>query len=110
MAATGMPDGEYLLAGIPVEVANSRASLKGDSTVLAGSVLTLDKALTNFIAYTGATVENALPLLTQNPAAMTGLGDSAGAIRVGAPANLLALDNAGSLLASIVNGQLQPPI
>jgi N-acetylglucosamine-6-phosphate deacetylase len=110
MSATGMPDGEYLLAGIPVEVADGRASLKGDSTVLAGSVLTLDKALTNFITYTGATVENALPLLTQNPAAMTGLSDSTGTIRVGAPANLLALDNTGSLLASIVNGQVQPPI
>jgi N-acetylglucosamine-6-phosphate deacetylase len=109
MAATGMPEGEYLLAGIPVEVANGRASLKGDSSVLAGSVLTLDKALTNFIAYTGVSVENALPLLTQNPAAMTGLSDSTGTIRVGAPANLLALDGAGSLQASIMNGEVQPP-
>jgi len=110
MAATGMPDGEYLLAGIPVEVANGRASLKGNSSVLAGSVLTLDKALTNFIAYTGATVENAIPLLTQNPAAMTGLSDLTGTIRTGGPANLLALDNSGSLLASIVNGEIHSPI
>jgi len=109
MAATGMPDGEYLLAGIPVEVAGGRASLKGDSIVLAGSVLTLDKALTNFIAWTGASVEHAIPLLTQNPAAMTGLSDSTGIIRVGAPANLLALDNSGSLQASIVNGEFQRP-
>ena len=54
MSATGMPDGEYQLGEITVQVANGRAMARG---VLAGSVLTLDRALTNFVAFTGATVE-----------------------------------------------------
>jgi N-acetylglucosamine-6-phosphate deacetylase len=89
MSATGMPDGEYSLAGLKIQVANGKASF-GD--VLAGSVLTLDRALANFLAFTGATVEQGLRLLTANPAAMTGLGNQAGSLAIGQPANLVAVD------------------
>ena len=73
--------------------------------VLAGSVLTLDKALKNFIAFTGAPLEQALRLLTRNPAAMTGLGRRAGSLAVGQPANLVAVDETGKLMASLVGGR-----
>ena len=102
MSATGMPDGEYQLGSFKVQVANGRASF-GD--VLAGSVLTLDKALTNFLAFTGAPLQDGLRLLTANPAAMTGFADQTGALAVGRAANLVALDGAGRLLASFVNGK-----
>jgi N-acetylglucosamine-6-phosphate deacetylase len=103
MSATGMPDGEYQLGGFAVQVANGRAMARG---VLAGSVLTLDRALTNFIAFTGAPLEQALRLLTVNPATMTGLGDQAGSVAVGMPANLTAVDGTGKLVGSVVNGEL----
>ena len=102
MSATGMPDGEYQLGGFAVQVANGRAMARG---VLAGSVLTLDRALTNFMAFTGAPLELALRLLTVNPALMTGLGDQAGSVAVGMPANLVAVDEAGKLVGSVVNGE-----
>ena len=101
MSATGMPEGEYLLGGFAVQVANGKA-LIGD--VLAGSVLTLDRALTNFVGFTGAPLEQALRLLTANPAAMTGLTDQAGSLTLGQPANLVAVDAAGNLIASIHQG------
>jgi N-acetylglucosamine-6-phosphate deacetylase len=101
MSATGMPEGEYLLGGFAVQVANGKASF-GD--VLAGSVLTLDRALTNFVGFTGAPLEQALRLLTANPAAMTGLTDQAGSLTLGQPANLVAVDAAGNLIASIHQG------
>ena len=102
MSATGMPDGDYQLGGFTVQVANGKASL-GD--VLAGSVLTLDKALTNFMEFTGGTLEQGLRLLTANPAAMTGFSDQAGSLKAGGPANLVAVDGAGKLAASFVNGR-----
>jgi len=102
MSATGMPDGDYQLGGFTVQVANGRASM-GD--VLAGSVLTLDRALANFIAFTGGSVEEGLGLLTTNPAAMTGLGGQTGSLEVGRPANLVVVDASGKLLASFVNGR-----
>jgi N-acetylglucosamine-6-phosphate deacetylase len=103
MAAAGMPDGEYTLGNFAVQVANGKATARG---YLAGSVLTLDRALANFLAFTGAPLEQALRLLTVNPAAMTGFSDRAGSIQVGQPANLVALDAQGRLLAAFHNGEL----
>ncbi len=102
MSAAGMPDGEYTLGGSPVQVAEGRAMARG---VLAGSVLTLDKALENFVAFTGAPVLSALRLLTTNPAAMTGLLERAGTLAVGQPANFVAVDASGVLLATVFEGR-----
>lgn len=98
-----MPDGEYDLGGMAVQVANGRATANG---VLAGSVLTLGRALENFLRFTGATVEQGLRLLTANPAAMTGLGGQAGSLAAGQEANLVAVDGAGKMIAAIQGGQL----
>jgi len=103
MSATGMPDGEYQLGGFPVQVANGKAMARG---VLAGSVLTLDRALRNFMEFTGAPLDQALRLLTANPAAMTGLATEVGSIAVGQMANLVAVDRKGKLIASMLGGRL----
>ncbi len=102
MSAAGMPDGEYQLGGFPVQVANGRAMARG---VLAGSVLTLDRALTNLIAFTGAPVDQALRALTANPAAMLGATSEAGAIASGHPANIVAVNAMGKLVASLLRGR-----
>jgi N-acetylglucosamine-6-phosphate deacetylase len=101
MSATGMPDGEYQLGGFSVQVADGKAMARG---VLAGSVLTLDRALKNFLEYSAAPLEDALPLLTANPAAMTGLESTVGSLAVGQPADLVVIDRSGKLVASIQNG------
>jgi N-acetylglucosamine-6-phosphate deacetylase len=102
MSAAGMPDGEYQLGGFAVEVAQGRAMARG---VLAGSVLTLDRALVNFIEFTGAPLTEALRLPTVNPASMTGVGGLAGSVAVGQAASLVAVDRAGKLVGSVVNGK-----
>jgi N-acetylglucosamine-6-phosphate deacetylase len=101
MSATGMPDGEYRLGELTVQVANGRAMSEG---VLAGSVLTLDRALANFLAFTGATLEQGLRLLTGNPAALTGFQSEAGSLIPGSPANVVAVSPEGHLAASLING------
>ena len=100
MSATGMPDGEYQLGDFPVRVANGRASI-GDA--LAGSVLTLDKALANFLEFTGAGLEEGLRLMTVNPATMTGFVDR-GSLAVGGRADFVAVDAKGNLMGSVVGG------
>ncbi len=102
ISATGMPDGEYQLGGFAVQVARGRAMAHG---VLAGSVLTLDRALANFVAFTGAAVEQGLRLLTANPAAMTGLEEQAGSLAVGGEANLAAVSAEGKLMAAFLRGR-----
>jgi len=102
MSATGMPDGEYQLGGFTVHVARGRATSGG---VLAGSTLTLDRALENFIQFAGAPLEQALRTATFNPAVMTGLSEQAGVLTVGGAANLVAVDAAGKLVGAVVNGR-----
>jgi len=102
MSATGMPDGEYMLGNFAVQVSNGKATANG---VLAGSVLTLDRALANFIAFTGTTLEEALPLLTRNPASMTGFSPSTGSLQPGDLASFVVLDQAGRLQASFMQGK-----
>jgi N-acetylglucosamine-6-phosphate deacetylase len=105
MSAAGMPDGEYDLGGFAVQVVNGCAMREG---VLAGSLLTLDRALANFVAFTGATIDEGLRLLTANPAALIGLGEKAGCVGAGRVANLVAVNAEGKLIASIVHGVAVP--
>ena len=48
ISATGMPDGTYVLGGLEVQVHNGRCEFNGR---LAGSVLTLDRALRNTMKF-----------------------------------------------------------
>ena len=84
MSATGMPDGEYLLGDLRVQVKDGRCMHEGH---LAGSVLTLDHAVRNFIAYTGADLPDAVRLVTRNPATLTGVQAAHGSLAVGAAAS-----------------------
>lgn len=69
MSAAGMPDGEYTLAGLRVVVSNGVCQADG---VLAGSVLTVDRAVANLQEFTGASLAEAVGMASTNPAAMLG--------------------------------------
>ncbi len=101
MSATGMPDGTYLLGGFEVEVANGRCLANG---VLAGSVLTLDRAVANFSRFTGTSFMEVSELASINPATMLGL-EAELAIAPGQPANFNRYTPGGTLLATILNGR-----
>ncbi len=90
MEATGCPDGEYSIAGLPVIVKNGRAV--NTDGALAGSTLDLWKALRNFMKFTGASLEDAIPCATSNPAAMVKLDKVCGSIRNGLRADFIMLD------------------
>ena len=85
MEAAGLPDGEYALGGQKVYVKNGEARL-ADGT-LAGSVLTMPKALENLIHLFGIRPEDACAMCTCTPA--DSIGEKlAGRIVPGAPAVL----------------------
>lgn len=101
MSATGMPDGMYRLGASQVQVKDGRATT-GDA--LAGSLLTLDRGVSNCVEFTGAPLADVLRAATANPATMIGLSDRIGSLEPGQPASLVALDPAGRLIASVING------
>lgn len=105
MSAAGMPDGVYQLGGLDVNVTNGTCTRDG---VLAGSVLTLDKAVRNFVAFTQAPYRTAVRYASENPANLAGFGDRYGDLAPGRPANIAVLSPQGEVRATILNGQVFP--
>ncbi len=105
MSATGMPDGTYELAGLPVTVAGGKATLTSNPDTIAGSVLTLDRAVENFQAFTGCTFEQAIRAATSQPATMLGLQFP---VRPGEPANFNQFSPSGELEATYLYGRRVP--
>lgn len=103
ISATGMPEGTYHLGALQVEVTNGKCTSGG---VLAGSVLTLDRAVSNFSAFTGATLAQTVALAARNPARMIGLDREIGSLAVGRFADIAVLRPDGSIAATILKGCL----
>ncbi len=102
ISATGMGDGCYRLGTFEVEVRGNQCRADGK---LAGSVLTLDRAVRNVMAFAGWDLQDAVRLATTNPAHTAGLGLRRGSLIPGAPADVIVLSPAGEVLQTIVRGQ-----
>lgn len=102
MAAAGAGPGRYTLAGREVRVDDTTARLE-DGT-LAGSILTLDRAVRNAVAWAGATPAEALAMASAVPARALGLTDR-GQLRAGARADLVLLDQGLEVVATYVGGR-----
>jgi N-acetylglucosamine-6-phosphate deacetylase len=90
ISATGMPDGKYQLGMFEVNVSGGVA--RNAEGKLAGSTLTLDRALRNIVAL-GVPLASALRMVTANPARQIGLGARKGVLAPGADADLMFLDD-----------------
>jgi len=101
ISATGMPDGRYQLGPIQVDVKNGKATA-GDS--LAGSVLTMDRAVRNITKFSNWTLPEAVRAATLNPASAVGLSAKYGRLAPGVEANFVVLSSAGDVLKTIVGG------
>jgi len=102
MSGAGMPAGDYMLGGLAVMVRQGVARVADGA--LAGSTLTLERGLSNFMAATGWTLAQALPAATRAPARVLGLGARKGDIAPGYDADLVALDPAGQVALTVVGG------
>jgi N-acetylglucosamine-6-phosphate deacetylase len=90
ISATGMPDGKYQLGLFEVRVSGGVA--RNAEGKLAGSTLTLDRALRKIVSL-GVPLASAIPMLTANPARQIGLGTRKGVLTPGADADLVFLDD-----------------
>jgi N-acetylglucosamine-6-phosphate deacetylase len=89
-AATGMPDGKYRLGNFDVQVTGG--VVRSSEGKLAGSALTLDRALRNIVAL-GIPLDESIRMLTLYPAKLLGLESRKGTIAAGADADLVFLDS-----------------
>jgi N-acetylglucosamine-6-phosphate deacetylase len=101
ISATGMPDGTYKLGLYEVQVCGNRCESHGK---LAGSVLTLDRAVHNAMTFAALSFQNSLRMATLNPARVLGIEHRKGALRVGADADIAVFSASGEILRTIVGG------
>ena len=103
MTAAGMPDGNYKLGELDVRVVDGKCIL--DENTLAGSTLTLDRAVRNFAEFTGATIDDLSKLASRNPARMTGFEAEAGSLAIGRIADITVLSAKNEVVETILRGR-----
>jgi N-acetylglucosamine-6-phosphate deacetylase len=102
ISATGMPDGRYCLGTFEVEVKNGRCLADGK---LAGSVLTMDRAVRNVMHFAHWDLQQAIRLATLNPARVAGFTDR-GKLEAGAVADFVVLSPSGEVRNTVIGGEV----
>ena len=104
LAGAGLTDVEFDFAGQPARVIGGAARL-ADGT-LTGSVLTMDQALRNILSMTGVSLQEAVGMLTFNPAQAVCFSGRKGRLQTGYDADLLIFDPSLTLQATICRGSV----
>ena len=101
--ACGLSDGISELGGQTVIVKNGEARL-ADGT-LAGSIVTLNRAMASFRKNTGATVPEVVRMVTENQAQELGLFEKIGSLSPGAAADVTICNEDFAVLHTFVDGR-----
>ncbi len=104
LAGAGLNEATFEFAGQPAQVISGAARL-ADGT-LTGSVLTMDQALRNMLAMTPVSLQEAVGMLTYNPACAARVDGRKGCLRSGYDADLLIFDKELRLQATICRGRV----
>src|SRR6202171_2058445 len=99
-SATGMPDGRYRLGSFEVDVRDGKCMVDGK---LAGSVLTMDRAVRNLARFAAWDLSRAVAAASQNPARVARIANK-GVLAVGADADFVVLNSEGEVLRTFVGG------
>jgi len=104
MRAASKPEGTYNLGGQEVTVVRGQARLK-DGT-LAGSVLTMDKAVCNMVDKVGVSLTEAIQMATANPARCLGVESKKGSLEPGKDADIVILNKKLKVELTMVKGKI----
>ena len=103
MAATGLRPGKYRLGDQEVDVGPEGPRIRPET--LAGSTLTMDRAVANLASWTAAGVVRVLTSATLTPATTIGAVDR-GRIEVGRRADLVVLDHDLGVVETLIGGEV----
>lgn len=102
--AAGLPEGEYMLDERAVQIRDGAVRL-ADGT-LAGSVLTMERALQNVSAATGRSLAELWVISSLNAARAIGISARKGSLEVGKDADLVLLDDDFNVRLTVVAGEI----
>ena len=109
MRAAGMPEGPSILGGLSdgqeVIVEDGVAKLL-DRTAFAGSVATADRLVRTMVQVAGCSVEDAVRMITENPARVMGISDRKGALKAGMDADVVIFDEDIRVMNTIIAGRI----
>ena len=105
LACGGLPDGDYFLGELPIVLGGGVARLR-DAGNLAGSTLTLMKAVQNVVSWGIATPEEALRMASEVPARSAGIDGVCGIIASGRAADFNIITPELELAATYIGGTL----
>ena len=103
MAATGLGDGDYRLGHAAVTVKHGKVT--DSNGRLAGSTLTMDRAVRNLVDFAGCSPAEGVAAASTVPAGLLGRDDR-GRLAVGNRADLVFFDEAMEVVATMVGGNL----
>lgn len=101
---TGLPDGDYTQAGRQISIRQGAVRL-ADGT-LAGSTLTMDRALANIQQSTGLPLNETWPMSSLNPARAIGLSAAKGSLETGKDADLVLIAPDYIVHLTVVEGRI----
>lgn len=104
MMAGGMPDGEYVLGELPVTVLDGECRLQNGA--LAGSTLSIIKAIKNMVNILNVSLYDAVKMATLTPAKALCADRHIGSIRMGKQADLVGLDENLNVRFVMVDGKI----
>ncbi|MFT9495609.1 N-acetylglucosamine-6-phosphate deacetylase [Anaerosolibacter sp.] len=104
MRAACLKCGTYDLGGQKVNVDDQAVRL-ADGT-LAGSILTMNHAVRNFLENTDCDLSEIIHMASLNPAKLLGIEDQKGSIAVGKDADIIIFNKDFEVLTTIVEGQV----
>jgi N-acetylglucosamine-6-phosphate deacetylase len=102
--AAGLPEGEYMLDDRSIHIRDGAVRLQ-DGT-LAGSTLTMERALKNVTAATGRPLAETWRMSSLNAARSIGISAKKGSLEVGKDADLVLLDEAYRVHQTMVQGEV----
>ncbi|MCX5715791.1 MAG: N-acetylglucosamine-6-phosphate deacetylase, partial [Candidatus Omnitrophica bacterium] len=104
MSSMGLPDGKYAYDGWNYESKDGACRYK-DGTLI-GTALPLNKIVKRMMEFTGISLNEALTMVTINPAKALGIHDRKGSIEEGKDADLVIMDEDLNVEMTIVGGEV----
>lgn len=102
--SAGMPEGNYQIDERTVTVKEGAVRLPDDT--LAGSILTMDRAVHNFMQAADLSLEEVWQCASLNAARSIGLADRKGSLEVGKDADLVLLDSNTAVYLTVAEGRV----
>ncbi len=103
--AAGLADGEYMLGRQRIIIKDGKSTLE-DGVTIAGSTLTMDRAVRNAVEMMNISLKDAVKMASYVPALALGLADRKGAIKLGYDADIVLIDDQLNVKLTMREGEI----